>query len=68
MPSWHEFVERATAHPTIGAPGSRETGTAWPGATWEEALRPAVDGRPVALAEAGITGAELHAGSSSATR
>ncbi|MEV0073962.1 hypothetical protein [Amycolatopsis sp. NPDC050768] len=62
MLSWHEFVESATAPPTIDAPGSRETGTDWPGATWEEALRLAVDGWPVALEEAGITVDELRAG------
>ncbi|WP_326569726.1 hypothetical protein VSH64_01325 [Amycolatopsis rhabdoformis] len=62
MLSWHEFVGKAAQPPTITRPASRKSGTGWPGASWEEALRLAVDGWPVALENAGITVDELRAG------
>jgi hypothetical protein len=62
MLSWHEFVETASAPPSIDNPASREVKAGWHGATWEEALRLAVDGWPVALEEADVTVEQLRAG------
>ncbi|MFF4600031.1 hypothetical protein [Amycolatopsis sp. NPDC001319] len=62
MLSWHEFVEKATAPPTVVGAESRRSKGGWHGATWEEALTLAVDGWPLALEEADVTVAELRAG------
>lgn len=61
MLSWHEFVEAATAPPSISNGDSRNPGTGWHGASWDEAVRLAVDGWPLALAEADITVEQLRA-------
>jgi hypothetical protein len=58
--SWRAFLDAATAAPTIANADSRNTGTDWPGATWDEAVRLAVDGWPLALEEADVTVAQLR--------
>lgn len=58
--SWHEFLDAATAEPSIDNGQSRRTGTEWPGATWEEAVQLATDGWPLALDEAHVTVGQLR--------
>jgi hypothetical protein len=68
--SWKEFLDAATAPPTIGYASSRSTDSKnWCGATWDEALQLAIDGWPLALEEANVSIAELrdHSGLSHAT-
>ncbi|TWG07670.1 DUF7192 family protein [Saccharopolyspora dendranthemae] len=57
--SWQEFVEAAQAPPTIRHGAGREEGDDWCGASWEEALRMAVDGWHVPLLETAAAVAEL---------
>lgn len=58
--SWREFLDAATAEPSIDDGDSRRTDTEWQGASWDEAIRLAVDGWPLALEEADVTVAELR--------
>ncbi|MEC3975929.1 DUF7192 family protein [Amycolatopsis sp. H20-H5] len=58
--SWREFIDVATAAPSITDGSSRATGTDWPGASWDEAVQLAIDGWPLALAEAEVTVAQLR--------
>ncbi|HJQ45285.1 MAG TPA: hypothetical protein VJ870_03025 [Amycolatopsis sp.] len=58
--SWREFLDAATAAPSIPDPSSRRTGSDWQRASWEEAIQLAIDGWPVALDEADVTVAELR--------
>lgn len=55
MLSWAEFLDRVRAPATITGGGGRESRDGWAGATWEEALRLAVDGWRVPLAEVAVT-------------
>ncbi|MBB4686728.1 DUF7192 family protein [Amycolatopsis jiangsuensis] len=58
--SWPEFLDAASAEPTISDPSSRREEYGWHGASWEEALRLAVDGWSVPLEETDVTVGELR--------
>jgi hypothetical protein len=58
--SWRDFVDTASAPPTITNPASRDTDDDFRGASWDETIRLAVDGWQVALAEANVTVAQLR--------
>ncbi|MER5263864.1 hypothetical protein ABTZ99_17510 [Actinosynnema sp. NPDC002837] len=58
--SWREFLDAATAPPSIAHGTSRRADTGWHGSSWEEAVRLAVDGWPLALEEADVTISELR--------
>jgi hypothetical protein len=60
MLSWREFLDVATAPPSIADADSRRTDVEWQGASWEETIRLAVDGWPLALDEADVTVGELR--------
>lgn len=55
MLSWQEFLDAARAPESIPDGSGRHGRTEWAGATWEEALRLAVDGWHVPLQEQEIT-------------
>lgn len=58
--SWHEFLDVAAAPPSIADADSRRTDVEWQGASWDETIRLAVDGWPLALEEAEVTVGELR--------
>lgn len=61
MLSWREFLDAATASPSIPKPESRATHKDdWQGGSWEEAVQLAVDGWPLALEEADVTVTQLR--------
>jgi hypothetical protein len=55
MTSWQEFLDAARAPDTIPLGSGRHGTGTWPGAGWDEALRLAVDGWHVPLADADVT-------------
>ncbi|GIG68115.1 DUF7192 family protein [Phytomonospora endophytica] len=55
MPSWTEFLDRVRSPATVDGGGGRDRNDEWAGATWEEALRLAVDGWTVPLTEVEVT-------------
>lgn len=59
--SWQEFVDAAQAPPTIRHGAGRGESDDWCGASWEEALRMAVDGWHLPLLETEAAVAELGA-------
>lgn len=59
MLSWQEFIDAARAEATIEG-GARSYSPEWAGGTWEEAMRLAVDGWPLALREAQVSVAALR--------
>ncbi|GAA3552319.1 hypothetical protein GCM10022222_39920 [Amycolatopsis ultiminotia] len=58
--SWREFLDAASALPSISNPSSRREEHGWHGASWEEANRLAVDGWSVPLEETDVTVGELR--------
>ncbi|WP_158884859.1 DUF7192 family protein [Amycolatopsis anabasis] len=58
--SWREFLDAATAPPSIDYGESRSTLGDWHGASWEEAVQLAIDGWPLALEEIDVTVSELR--------
>ncbi|MCP3798381.1 hypothetical protein NLX83_03825 [Allokutzneria sp. A3M-2-11 16] len=60
MLSWQEFLDAATADPSITIGKSRGYATEWAGATWEEAVRLGRDGWAVALRESDFTVGQLR--------
>lgn len=58
--SWREFLDAATAPPSIDNGSSRRANSAWHGASWDEAIRLATDGWQMALDEAEVTVGELR--------
>lgn len=59
MLSWQEFIDAAKAPETIRG-GARTWDDEWASVSWDEALRLAVDGWPLALREADVTVAALR--------
>lgn len=59
MHSWHDFLAAAQAPETIKGDG-RHARDQWAGGSWEEALRLAVDGWPVPLADTHVSVATLR--------
>ncbi|MFC4014066.1 hypothetical protein ACFOY2_43045 [Nonomuraea purpurea] len=60
MLSWQEFLDQATAPETTSLGDSRTNSAAWAGADWEEAIRLARDGWPLALEQADVTVGQLR--------
>lgn len=61
MHSWQEFLDRADAPDSTPGGHGRTDRTAWPGATWQEALRLARDGWTAQMPAVDLAVARLHA-------
>ncbi|HVV08886.1 DUF7192 family protein [Amycolatopsis sp.] len=60
MMSWHEFLRAAQRPETVPGGSGRGASAEWAGATWDEAMRLAVDGWPLALREARVSVGDLR--------
>ncbi|QWF78884.1 DUF7192 family protein [Amycolatopsis sp. CA-230715] len=60
LSEWQDFLDAATTEPSIDNGASRRVDAEWQKASWDEALRLAVDGWPVPLEDTHVTVGELR--------